>query len=444
MSAAEKNSSKKLRTRTEKGEIVALSADSVKELRPTPRKNQNLVDKLKKSGLDPQKLLDLALPATAGKAVSKLRHVLIAVGFFLMVVVPSSIIGGYMFFIASDQYHSVTAFAVRSSTTTPATEVLGMVLNSGSDSVTSNSYIVSDYLTSQAVLEELPEDLGLDEIFNREGADWFFRLGSDLPIEDKLDYWNNMVSVAFDATSGVINVEVRTFRPDDSVKVAEAILERSELLVNQLSAANRRQSLKNAEESVARSEARLKAIRKQMARFREEAQVLSPLDNARLTFEIISGLDQRLAAKEAEKKTLLSQLDANSPRIRILNEEINALKGQIASERKKIGSGLAGTGGGSEPSEPGTSLSYRINDYAELKLEEEFAQQLYTASLAGLEQARKDADSKHLYLATFIRPTLSEAAQYPSRLLYSFSAFLILTGLWIVVVLMYYNIRDRT
>jgi len=79
-----------------------------------------------------------------------------------------------------------------------------------------------------------------------------------------------------------------------------------------------------------------------------------------------------------------------------------------------------------------------------LALEEEFAQALFTTSLAGLEQARKDADSKHLYLATFIQPTLSDAAQYPQRFIYSFTVFLLLAAFWVVVVLMYYNVRDRT
>lgn len=403
-----------------------------------PSKDKSLIDRLKKSGLDPQRLLDLTLPGSVGKVAAKTRHRMIFAGFFLCVLVPSIVFSAYMFFWASDQYHSVTAFAVRSSQTTPGTEVLGMIMNSGSESVSSNSYIVNDYLQSQAVLEDLKGDIDLEAVFNRNNADWLFRMGTDLPIEDQLAYWNNMVDVRYDATSGVIHVEVRSFDREDSVEISKAILNRSEALVNKLSESNRQQSVRYAEQSVAKAEARLKAIRKQMLDYREETQEISPKENAKLAMEMIAGLEEEVIKRETERSTLLSYLDEDSPRIRILAEQITALKAQIANERKRLGGGGDGALGGRD------SISFRIADYSELALEEEFAQALFTTSLAGLEQARKDADSKHLYLATFIQPTLSDSAQYPQRFLYSLTAFLILASFWIVSVLMYYNIRDRT
>ncbi len=250
-----------------------------------------------------------------------------------------------------------------------------------------------------------------------------------------------MVDVSFDATSGVIQVEVRSFRPEDSVEIAKAVLKRSEILVNQLSEANRRETVRFAEESVARAEARLKAIRKQMLAYRNETQEVSPEENARLASEMIAGLDQQRASREAEKKTLMSYLDEDSPRIRLLNQQIEALEGQISSARERLGSGTSPSGSSGTNR---TALSFRLADYSELALEEEFAQQLYVTSLASLETARQEADGKHLYLATFIQPTLSEDAQYPHRLLYSLAMLLLLAGAWSVVVLMYYNVRDRT
>lgn len=410
---------------------------------PTPaRKDVSLVERLKKKGLDPQKLLDLALPATTAKSATKFRHRLIYIGFVLLVVLPSAAFSAYMFFWASDQYHSTTAFAVRSSDPVAATEILGMVMgNAGGESTTSNSYIVADYIQSQAILEELSRDIDLPGVFNRQGADWFFRMGTDLPVEDQLDYWNRMVDVSFDSTSGVIYLEVRSFQPEDSVTIAGAVLERSEILVNKLSEANRRQTVRYAEEAVARAEARLKAIRKQMLAYREETQEVSPESNAVLAAEMIAGLDQERATRQAELTTLRSYLDEGSPRIRMLDKQIEALENEIAQVRQRLGSGTSATGGKADRR---NNLSLRLADYSELAVEEEFAQQLYVTSLAGLEKARQEADSKSLYLATFIQPTLSEKAQYPSRLLYSLAAFLMLAGFWCVGVLMYYNIRDRT
>ena len=408
----------------------------------TIQREGKLVARLKKSGLDPQKLLDLALPSTTARSVAKTRHRLILLGFLLTVLLPSTVFSGYMFFWASDQYHSTTAFAVRSSQPVAATEILGMVMGGGgSESTTSNSYIVTDYIQSQAILKDLPEDIDLEAIFNRESSDFLFSMGSELPIEDRLNYWNDMVDVSFDATSSVIYVEVRSFRPEDSVSISEAVLERSEILVNKLSEANRRQTVRYAEEAVARAEARLKAIRKQMLAYRQETQEVDPEANAEIAAEMIAKLDQERAGREAEKATLMGYLDENSPRIRMLDQQIASLKGEITSVRKRLGTGGSATG---EAGDRRNNLSLRLADYSELAVEEEFAQQLYVTSLASLETARREADNKSLYLATFIHPTLSEDAQYPSRFLYSLGAFLLLAGLWSVVVLLYYNVRDRT
>lgn len=424
------------------GEVYRLPKKADDTLPPAVPADRSLVDRLKRKGLDPQKLLDLALPSSTGKSSAKLRHRLIIACFLILVAIPSAAFTAYMFFWASDQYHSTAAFAVRSSTPVAATELLGMVMGSGgADSTTSNSYIVADYIQSQAILEELPDEIDLSAIFNREHADWLFRMGDDLPVEDQLSYWNSMIDVSYDSTSGVIYLEVRTFDPKDSTQIAQGVLHRSEILVNKLSEANRRQMVKFAEESVARAEARLKAIRKQMLAYREETQEVSPEEDARIAAEMIAGLDQERATREAQKKTLLSYLDEDSPRIRMLDEQISALEGQISEVRARLGSG---TSVGASKSGEGRNLSLRLADYSELALEEEFAQQLYVTSLASLEKARQEADSKNLYLATFIHPTLSEQAQYPGRFLYSLGFFLMLTGFWVVAVLMYYNIRDRT
>lgn len=402
-----------------------------------PITDPSLLDRLKKSGLDPQKLLEVTLPNLQPKAGKK-RHFFIRLSFMILVALPTALFSIYMFFIASDQYHSTVAFAIRSSNNTMATEVLGMVLDGGGESTTSNSYIVNDYLKSQAALEEIKKSVDLEGIFSRQGSDWLFRMGKELPIEDQLNYWNSMVDVSFDSTSGVIYVDVRSFSPDDSVLIAEQIHSKSEALVNKLSAENRRKTVQFAEQNVARAEARLKAIRKQLFTYRDQTQEVSPEDNARLAAELIAELDAMVSAKEAELTTLLSYLNQDSPRIRILNQEVAALKAQVEKEKKRLGSGAA-----SSPL-TGNTISTRIANYTDLKLEEEFGNQLYLTALASLEKARQDADQKTMYLATFIPPTLSQDAQYPSRWLYSISVLLLLGGLWITCVLMYYNVRDRT
>src|SRR5690606_18923000 len=158
--------------------------------------------RLRDAGLDPTQLTrSPALVDAAGRKARK-RHRLMGITFVLGVLLPSLLATVYMVFIAADQFHSRTAFAVRSVESTGATELLGMVIQGGGATNASDSYIINDYLQSQAIIEDVSKTVDLERIFNVSHADWLFRMGEDLPIEDRLDYWNSMVDVNYDSTSG--------------------------------------------------------------------------------------------------------------------------------------------------------------------------------------------------------------------------------------------------
>ena len=65
----------------------------------------------------------------------------------------------------------------------------------------------------------------------------------------------------------------------------------------------------------------------------------------------------------------------------------------------------------------GDSAAQILNEFAKLKLENEFATQAYMSSLASLESARLEAIRQNLYLETFIRPHLPQIPEYPQALL---------------------------
>lgn len=396
-------------------------------------------NRLKTVGLDPAQLIRARQIAEEGHVLRPSRHRWIRLSFLFAVLLPSIAAAIYLFFIAADQYHSRAAFAVRSIENTGATDLLGLVVKGSGATTTSDSYIISDYLQSQAAVEEASQALDLEAIFNRGSADWFFRMGNELPIEDKVRYWNSMVDVNYDSTSGLIVVETRAFTPQDARALAEIVVQNSERLVNRLAENAHRESIRFAKQEVALAEARLKIFRKELLEYREETQEISPLENAKITLELIASLEQALTKNNAELKTLRQYLDPQSPQIRILERQISSLEEQIRAERQRLGNGEDASG-----EIAARSISSRLASYEELELEREFAERAYTASLATLEKARAEADAKQIYLAVSLRPSLSEEAQYPERLFTSFAIFLGLAGFWLVGVLIYYNIRDRS
>ena len=419
---------------------------NIANVKPPEPSHREITARLKRSGLDPRKMLDFAKRQKRWRYPRNLRYFIMVATFVLFVAVPSAVVSVYMIFFASNQYQSTASFAVRNSSSTGgATDLLGLVMQSGADTTVSNSYILNDYLQSQPFLEDVMNHFDMDRIYSSSDWDWWFRMGTDLPVEAKLKYWKSKIETKFDQASGIIVVDLIAFTPDDARNIMAFIVEKSEELINNLSESARRQSLKSAQESLATAEVRLRTIRRQLLTYRETAQEISPEDNAKLAFQMIGELESQITTKQTTLKTLDGYLDPKSPRMSMLRQEIKGLQKQLDTERQRLGGGAnTAAAAASADSSNDNSIPYRIGSYSDLELEKQFAEEYYTTALAGLEKAKAEAAAKELYLATFIPPTLPQYAQYPKRFIYIICTFLLLAGIWLFGALTFYNIRDRT
>ncbi|WP_026613649.1 RkpR, polysaccharide export protein [Ensifer aridi] len=368
------------------------------------------------------------------------RHAIIGGTFLGLVAVPATLASLYMAFIAADQYHSTTSFAVRSIEGGVSTDILGMFTQASGGSTVSDSYILMDYILSERMAADADRRFKLEDVYATRGLDYFYGIGSDLPIEDKLAYWRDMVSVNFDHASGIMQVQVKAFDPKQARELAQFIVNQSDNLVNGLSLSARNDVLRAAQDEVLAGEARLSKARAALRDYRDKSQEISPEEGAKLAVQLIGSLEQQLTQLNADLATAKSQMGEDTPRIRVLKTRIESLEQQLAVERQRLGAGER-KAASNAPDSP--DVAGRIAEFEELETEREFAERAYTAALGALEKARVEANNRQRYLALFIEPTLSELAQYPTRLL---NALLVTLGLlfaWAIGVMSYYNVRDR-
>ena len=368
------------------------------------------------------------------------RHAIIGGTFLGLVAVPATLASLYMAFIAADQYHSTTSFAVRSIEGGVSSDILGMFTQASGGSTVSDSYILMDYILSERMAADADRRFKLEDVYAARGLDYFYGIGSELPIEDKLDYWRDMVNVNFDHASGIMQVTVKAFEPQQAREIAKFIVDQSDNLVNSLSLSARNDVLRAAQDEVLAGEARLSKARAALRDYRDKSQEISPEEGAKLAVQLIGSLEQQLTQLNADLATAKSQMGEDTPRIRVLKTRIESLEQQLDVERQRLGAGEKSTAG-NDPNSP--DVAGRIAEFEELETEREFAERAYTAALGSLEKARIDANNRQRYLALFIEPTLSELAQYPARLLNSFLVILGLLFAWGIGVMGYYNIRDR-
>lgn len=375
----------------------------------------------------------------------KIRHLIMIAGFIALVAIPSTLASLYLAFVAQDQYHSSSSFAVRSiSSSVGASDILGVFSQSTATSTVADSYILIDYLLSERMLEDVDAKFDLDSVYAPRGGDYYFGLAAGEPIEDKVNYWRQMVTINFDHTSGILQLQVKAFGPQKAQEIANYILAKSEQLINELSDKAHDETLRLAREEIGIAEKRLTDARMALREFRDVSQDVDPVEGAKLAVQLVAGMERELAKLNADLEVARSQMAEDTPRIRVIKTQIAALESRIEAEKQRLGSGMAGTKTARTTQDlTGSDVSGRLQLYEKLELEREFGERAYAAALASLEKARMDATSKQRYLAVFIQPTLSQMAQYPSRLL---SAFLVLLGglfVWGMGTLIYYNIRDR-
>ncbi|MEM9223430.1 MAG: hypothetical protein AAGB11_13635 [Pseudomonadota bacterium] len=358
--------------------------------------------------------------------------------FYIFVAAPTMVIILFYGFVASDQYATNSAFAVRGAASSSAAVDLGSLFSLGTgavDTETADSYILQEYILSREVVEILVAEANFLEIYSRPSADPYYRLNPELPIEELVKYWQIMCQVEFDDETGIINMVVRAFRPADAEQITRKVLEKSEELINELSLRAREDSLKSARREVELAEGRFADSRKSVAGYRGSEREIDPSAVAAAQQGLVGELEGVLAMRQSELTALRSTMSDNSPRVLYVRNQINALERQIARERLSV---AVAEEGQNQP-----VLTERLSRYEELLAEREFAERAYVSALAALEAARIEALKQQRYLAVFVTGAAPEESTYPKALRWTLIVFGALFIIWGVFALIAAAVRDR-
>jgi capsular polysaccharide transport system permease protein len=368
----------------------------------------------------------------------KFRRQVLTVAFLIVVAVPTLLAGGYYTFWASNQYAAEAQVAIRSSSSTGSSTDLVGIFTGVSSSTGGDEYIVMEFIRSRQILDKLAPTLDYRAIFSNPKADYIARFDPKLAMEDTVKYWRKMVTVGYDTTAKILTLQVRSFTPEDSLKLANAVLSQSEQLINELSARARSDAVKSAEQELQQTEDRLRKSRSALQVFRETRQELDPRKKAESRQQIIETLQSELTQARARHTALRQQLSENAPSVIYQSGIIKSLEQQIEEERERIASSERASVSGGQ----GT-IGGLITDYETLATDREFAEKAYLSALASLERARFDAVRQQRYLATIVAPALPDDAQYPKRILNIFIVFALSITLWALGSLVGLAIRDH-
>ena len=237
------------------------------------------------------------------------------------------------------------------------------------------------------------------------------------------------------ADSGMLDLRVLSFTPEDSRRIAQALLEECVLMINNLSAIAREDAIKYAREELDIAIERLKTARLALTSFRNRTQIVDPTIDTQSQMGLLNTLQQQLAESFIELDLLADTTSASDPRIVQAQRRVEVIESRIEAERRELGLG--------ENAQGSDVFATLVGEYEGLIVDREFAEKAYTSALATFDGAQADARKQSRYLAAHIRPTLAEKAEYPERgIILLLMAVFLLFG-WAILALIYYSLRDR-
>lgn len=374
----------------------------------------------------------------AAPARMKRRHWGLVLTFILMVLAPLGGLIFYLWFIAHEQFASTTAFTVRQEEAAAATDLLGGLSQFAGTSANTDGDILYEFMQSQGLVESIDQKLDLRAHYSKQWSeDWLFSLWPDASIEDLVWFWPRVVRIAYDQSTGLIEVRVLAFDAEYARSLAQEIVFESQRMINQLNAQAREDAMKYAIADADEALARLKRAREALMQFRTRTQIVDPAADIQSRLGVMANLQQQLATALIEYDLLLHTASANDPRVTKAERMIEVIQQRIAIERQTF------TGSNTDTGAVGEDYPTLIAEFESLMVDREFAEETYRAALTALDVARAEAARQSRYLATYIQPTLATESKFPARYVLTGLAALFLLLIWSILSLVYYSLRDR-
>lgn len=369
----------------------------------------------------------LLRPAKFREVVSKFDRLFLAT-----VVLPTILAILYFGFFASDVYVSETQFVVRRPDK-PATSGLGVLLKStGFSNANDEVYAAQDYVRSRDALRALNKNGTVAEAYGRRDISIFNRfdpLGLNGTFEDLYRYYQGKVSIQYDATSSIVQVSVRAFRPEDAYRFNRQLLALAEGLINRLNNRARNDVVQFAAGEVRDAQMAARNAAVALAAFRNTHGVVDPEEQAKAQLEMISKLQDELIGARMQLLQL-QNIAPDNPQIPVLRTRIQGLAHEVDVQTGRVAGSRR-------------SLSQTAVQYERLELERQYADRRLAAAMTSLQDAEDEARRKQAYVERIAQPSLPDEAAEPRRIRGILAAFVLGLVAWGILSLLLAGVREH-
>lgn len=322
----------------------------------------------------------------------------------------------YWGIIASDRYISESHILIQQ-TQMPATQTMNLssILSGTSAPNRTDQMLFRDHLLSIDMLEKLDKKLSLREHYSDRRRDPISRMWyKDLSTEWFYWYYQLRTTVEFDEYAGVLVIRAQAFTPEQAHAITSMLVEEGERYMNDMVHKLAQEQVGFIEKQVEQVYERVMRARMAVVAYQNERNLVSPEGTAENLFGIVNALEGQLSSLNTQRNAALGYLNPKSPTVMDFDLQIAAVKNQIGKEQARLTSSNR------------RMLNTTVEEFQRLKMNAEFAQEVYKTALASLEQARLDAARTIKMVSIIQSPTSPQYALEPRRI-YNTVVFILVT-----------------
>lgn len=349
------------------------------------------------------------------------------------VILPTMLAGYYYYKIATPFYAVKAAFVINkaeggASASPVASFLTGTQFASSQDSINAQAF-----LNSRDAMIRLDADHGFKSLFSNPKIDPLQRLAPDASNEAAYRLYQRNVSVGYDPSEGIINLEVATPDPKKSVEFAKALIGYAEEQVDRMTLRMRDDQMKGATDSYNDAEKKLQDANAKVVELQQKYNVMSSDVEVGIVTSQISALNAELNKDKLDLEQMQSTQDPTQARIDPLKQRISLITQQINDLRQKM---TVNNGNGE-------SLAAIQSQILGAQAEVQTRQLMLGQALQALESARITANEQTRYFSVGVQPVAPDEPTYPRSFENTIVAFLIFAGLYLMLSMTASILREQ-
>lgn len=356
-----------------------------------------------------------------------------------MIIIPFLIAAIYLFVFAANRYVSSSQVVVRQQESGQQAGMPGLAMLVGAVDPVSreDTLYLKEYIVSHDMLAVLESKLNWTAHYSGKWNDPLFYLSSSASSEEKLAFYQRMVTTNYDETTGLLQIDVQAFTSEYAEIVLKEILVQSERFVNEITRSMADEQLSFARRELMASAERYEDKQAELLAFQNEHNLFNAEVTAESMSQIVANLEAEIVKEKARLNGLKTRLAANAPQIRSQENKINALIKQLEAEQRKI------TSGDFKSAEDMLNLNTIAFEYRRLQVDLLVSEEFYKTSLAVVENAKLETIKNIRSLIAVVQPNLPEKAAYPRTIYNLITILIVLLLIYGITQFVLASIRDH-